>query len=138
MDLIGYMVKGKNELSVEEAAMRAYFDAVVQEQKRTDGRMIYQDVDQCMDDPEGLEGGDLAMWEDENTCTFQEFKEACLRFLEWWNAGCEARDTVWREFNEERVVFAGEASWGDSPSGFGYTRIHEAARFHQFKLLGIG
>lgn len=59
-------------------------------------------------------------------------------FIGWWVGG--ARDTSSRPDPDDRkqqIVVCGDMSWGDPPSGYGYTLTNRAYWYHIPQALGI-
>jgi hypothetical protein len=60
-------------------------------------------------------------------------------FIEWWR-GCGGRDTAGRSDPHDKkfvIRVCGEMSWGDSPSGYGYSILDKAYWFDIPQSLGI-
>lgn len=73
-------------------------------------------------------------------------KKLVTEFVEFWNLTaecCHPRDTVYRDHKcecgkEIMVVFAGDMTWGDAPSGSGYRILNASCNyglFHFFHIL---
>lgn len=68
---------------------------------------------------------------------------AVKEFQEYWDSqGRHARDAVSRIYHESdgdttQVVFAGELSWGDEPTGYGYQTMNAVERLNITKTLGL-
>lgn len=68
--------------------------------------------------------------------------EVVKEFQAFWEDGGGTRDAVCRLFREKdgtftRVVFAGEMSWGDEPSGYGYQIMNKVERLNITRTLGL-
>lgn len=77
--------------------------------------------------------GDLQIDESTNPRTLVQ------EFVSWWEEP-SGRDRNCRidPYNDKRqIVFAGEMSWGDTPSGEGYTMINQAMALGIVDALGI-
>ena len=47
-------------------------------------------------------------------------------------------DVAWRDIdNNERIIFAGERSWGDEPYGYGYSLIKDLYSLQLERLLRV-
>jgi hypothetical protein len=69
------------------------------------------------------------------------FAEKTLdKFVRWWNEGADARDTVTTSDRHRKgwiAVYAGDMSWGDSPSGTGYGHLSAMAELGLLRHLDI-
>ena len=63
-------------------------------------------------------------------------EEFITEFVEFWNSPT-SRDAVWRMVGDQKVVFAGGMSWGDSPSGYGFTMLRDAEELGLTDDLGL-
>jgi hypothetical protein len=60
-------------------------------------------------------------------------------FVEWWHC-VEGRDTCSRQDPDDKrqkLVYAGEMSWGDEPQGYGYQKLKQAFAWGYAEALGI-
>jgi hypothetical protein len=146
MDLLGYLVKGPVQLDpakVAEAKVRvgAVYEAYLAEQARLDET----EEDYPEKWPDGLPPLDEDFEEIEGawdrlreTFDSRSAEEVVQDFLDFWPEN--ARDTVARpdpDDPSQAVVFAGEGSWGDEPSGWGYRNLHAAYMLGILEPLGI-
>jgi hypothetical protein len=53
----------------------------------------------------------------------------------WTDPFC--RDAVCRYYGDKQIVFAGAATWGDEPEGYGYQAIKDAMILDILEPLGI-
>lgn len=59
------------------------------------------------------------------------------RFLAFWMSPY-SRDTHYRSYGGDRIIiFAGDSSWGDEPSGYGYTALKEIDNLGLFRIFDI-
>ena len=59
------------------------------------------------------------------------------RFLAFWMSPY-SRDTHYRSYGGDKVIiFAGDSSWGDEPSGYGYTALKEIDNLGLFRIFDI-
>lgn len=59
-------------------------------------------------------------------------------FIEFWNSG--SRDSNFRlnpKDVSQKIVFAGDATWGDTPQGYGYELIYTAETFNVLDAFEI-
>lgn len=63
-------------------------------------------------------------------------EEFITEFVEFWDRP-DSRDAVWRMVGDQKVVFAGDMSWGDSPSGYGFTMLRDAEELGLTDDLGL-
>jgi hypothetical protein len=135
---IGYLLQGPRVLTekrVELARRRAQrIDKIVVAHGKARGRKdllrekYFELVnDGGMDDMQPPEG------------VFAE--KALDEFVTWWNDDDRfARDTSWcpdRYRKDGVVVYAGEMTWGDSPSGVGYEHLDAMVTTGLLRLLDI-
>jgi hypothetical protein len=60
-------------------------------------------------------------------------------FVDWW-ATTDGRDTCSRtdpDDPRQKLVYAGEMSWGDEPQGLGYQMLKKAFAWGFAKALGV-
>ena len=60
-------------------------------------------------------------------------------FVEWWHA-TDSRDTCYRsdpDNRKQKLVYAGDMSWGDEPDGRGYQALKRAFAWGFAEALGI-
>jgi hypothetical protein len=60
-------------------------------------------------------------------------------FVEWWHE-LDSRDTCSRadpDDSLQKIVYAGEMTWGDEPHGYGYQKLKQAMAWGFVKALGI-
>lgn len=78
--------------------------------------------------------------EDFNPADIPENPEQDIRaFVDWWNSG-GSRDTCSRQDpdnSRQKIVYAGEMSWGDEPQGYGYQMLKKAFAWGVAEALGI-
>ena len=149
-DLIGYMCVGPTLVTAEQKVaakekawrvflgMRAWWLAAEENPSPEPPPEIIDVLDCCqIDEPHELEalrfGGD----QDIETAGRQDVDGLVDEIVAFWN--CPAtRDSVCRDLSDdERVVFCGEASWGDEPDGSGYLLIKMAHILDILWELGI-
>lgn len=66
-------------------------------------------------------------------------KPAICEFVAWW-ATTDGRDTCSRQDPDDarqKLVYAGEMSWGDEPEGYGYRMLKQAFAWGFAKALGV-
>ena len=62
-------------------------------------------------------------------------------FVEWWNDGTPGRDVATRNHPTKKgwlILWAGEMTWGDEPSGDGYSMLHGLGDWGLLCHLDIG
>ena len=60
-------------------------------------------------------------------------------FVEWWEHS-EGRDTCSRQDPDDprqKLVYAGDMSWGDEPDGYGYQKLKQAIAWGYAEALGV-
>ena len=57
--------------------------------------------------------------------------------IEFWDGNAYARDTASRYYGDKQIVFAGGATWGDDPDGYGYIMLKRLTMFNLEPVLGI-
>lgn len=60
-------------------------------------------------------------------------------YVDWWYS-CSGRDTAGRsdpDDKNKKIVVCGDMSWGDAPTGYGYTLMSKAECFNIPENLGI-
>lgn len=63
-------------------------------------------------------------------------EQILAKFKDFWQYP-HARDTCFRYYDKEQVVFAGSETWGDEPDGVGYTTLKLATHLNILHLYGI-
>lgn len=66
-------------------------------------------------------------------------RQTVMDFVTWWQCP-EGRDVCLRDDPDnprQRLVFAGEMSWGDEPDGYGYQMLKQALAWGYANVLGI-
>lgn len=69
----------------------------------------------------------------------ERVRQLVEKFKSFWRDG-GYRDTVWRVDPDDStrvLVFAGELSWGDEPSGAGYQLLKDADQYGILEVYGI-
>lgn len=117
-DQIGYLVKGPTRIPAGrlKAAVRAC-KRLRQELMRDAGAGTDVDPRDIPEDPEA----------------------AIREFVEWWRV-LDCRDTCSRpdpDDPRQKIVYAGEMSWGDEPDGYGYRMLKRAFTWGFAEALGI-
>ncbi len=141
-DLIGYMVKGPLKLNpfLKEDAIKAAQNII---DLAIHSNYWAEDITEESEQPEEMPDW---MWEElQNNGEITSL--ACCNptaavedFMEFWNdpEGRDVRDSVFDHYGVKfKVIFAGEMSWGDEPSGYGYQALKQAERLGLFKVFGI-
>ncbi len=57
-------------------------------------------------------------------------------FIDFWE-NTFARDTADRFYGDKKIIFAGEATWGDEPDGYGYTLLKTLVMLNVTDIFGI-
>lgn len=132
-DMVGFLVKGPAKIPAKRiaGAVRAC-------------RRLRQELLAAADSPENAGNRcDAALsltGEYFDPADIPEDPEAEVRaFVDWWHRP-EGRDICMRDDPDDprqRLVFAGEMSWGDEPCGYGYRRLKQALAWGFAKALGI-
>lgn len=132
-DLIAYICKGPQKLdrSKRDAAV-AHTTEIVELAK------ISGDSEDALD---GLleKFGDLSGFEDLESVANIEPAEFVDSFIETWD-NCDCRDMSFRtdpDDENQKIVVAGELSWGDTPEGEGYTALNTATVLGLMLIFGI-
>lgn len=138
---IGYLLIGPKELSeeaIEKAHKRdfevanlitAYWRQLEdEEQNNTTLPSLLSHLYSAFDHPCELE-----RWEDMDV---ESVRKIVDDFVSFWHDP-QYRDTHYRYFADQQILFAGGMSWGDEPDGGGYSTIKEACVFDIPKTLGI-
>jgi hypothetical protein len=130
---VGYLVKGPDKISARmiEAAVRRCLDR---------RRMR---LDQAGEGATSGQRADTALaetGEEFDPADIPENPEPVIRdFVAWWR-GLDGRDTCCRtdpDDPRQKLVFAGEMSWGDEPQGQGYQMLKRAFDWGFAEALGI-
>lgn len=140
-DLVGYMVKGPVHLPKEKdhealahlAKMRQCFVEISGAKDRTPEE--YQEIWERWSD----KGRRDDYWFTEFEFIFPEHlsdEDILQKFKDFWELPT-ARDTAFRTFGDEMVVFAGDSSWGDSPNGEGYEILRMAYCLEILEIYGV-
>jgi hypothetical protein len=61
-------------------------------------------------------------------------------FVEWWNDGTPGGDVATKCHPKKEgwvILWAGEMTWGDEPSGYGYNMLHGLGEWGLLYQLGI-
>ena len=144
-DMIGYIIAGPEKLTDESLIVKA----------RENARYVVGKVNDYLEDRELIERiekplrGSTATLDDRvkriitDNCAmgadyFDGFnvEEFITEFVAFWNDP-NTRDAVWRMVGDQKVVFAGDMSWGDSPSGYGFTMLRDAEELGLTDDLGL-
>jgi len=151
-DLIGYFVKGPHKFTAKarRAAVKAA-QAQIDLCKEVTAWVDKHDGSPSCNEIAGLlalgaapSGAIRELLQDGNLDEIEDYaaldaaKEVEKFLLFWRDPGC--RDVAWRvdpDNPKDRLLFAGDMSWGDEPEGGGYTAIKEAYALCIPDALGI-
>lgn len=133
-DLIGFLVKGPKNLDpkLKEAAIGLASNVIGE-------CLLYVGTDRLND----IKFENDSPLKDLDTCDIERIscldpEELIDSLLDVW-AG-NARDTACRldpDDPSQSILFTGEMTWGDEPSGYGYDTVRDAAHLGLFELFGI-
>ena len=155
-DLLGFMVRGPKTLNIAlvepavedltsrkavlEIAYTSFRDAADAAAQHDDGEdplmeELYDLLERLFPEFEvsffGMEHMDAI-----ETIIAMSAIELVDNLLYLWATG-SARDCTYRDFEEQRVMFCGEMSWGDEPDGHGYETLKHAQQLGLLGALGI-
>jgi hypothetical protein len=122
------------------------------EKLKAEDKVRLKEVNEILDDQglppvERLSAPDPDLYADRwveilGACGFERetTDEQVAEFINFWNAPCERdasdREVKYKSRTPFKVVFAGELSWGDEPSGEGYRILKEACRSGIARMAG--
>ena len=132
-DQIGYLVKGP--LKIPARRIKAAVSAC----KRWRRELLDQAGEDAEEDRRKEATYALTAQEFDPLEIPEDPKEAIRRFVDWWN-GMESWDTCSRtdpDQPSQKLVYAGEMSWGDEPDGEGYRMLRRAFAWGFVDCLGI-
>lgn len=147
-DQVGYLTSGpvqldetriaalKVRLSKAKDRIKVYYEADDTDQTDTDYDALMAALGDVLDEPYFEQVLDNA------GCGLEGLpgeKEVDL-FRDWWNGGHSGRDVLSRPdpINPGRVlVFAGEMTWGDTPSGHGYCTLNLLGEWNLLRHLDV-
>ena len=144
-DMIGYMIAGPAKLDDADLIAKARDNARYVVGKIND----YLEVRELADSADKPLRGSTATLDDRvqriitDNCAmgadyFDGFnvEEFITEFVAFWNDP-NTRDAVWRMVGDQKVVFAGDRSWGDEPDGYGYRMLRDADTLGLTNDLGL-
>lgn len=143
-DLIGYMVRGPVKLTAAQKAKalakakKVHAVAVKYIAALEQGDTGEDEREQCIEELKTL-GVSWQFFEDDSDierAADLDPKKVVNTFFAFWNDP-NGRDTAYRTFDEMRVVFAGDTSWGDEPGGYGYQTLKEADMLCVLDSFGV-
>src|ERR1035437_6766363 len=121
-DQVGYLVKGPVKIGAGKikAAVRAC---------RCLRRELLADAGEDATPEERSDAAESATGEFFDPVDIQEQPESIIReFVDWWH-NLDSRDACGRQDPDDprqKLVYAGELSWGDEPDGYGFQIIKKA------------
>jgi hypothetical protein len=148
-DLIGYMVIGPMEISdetkrkaidqLEQLKAKAAKQCEIYEAAAEVGKEEAFDWDIMEEFGIDIDDGFFDDWElffdSIESLKPESFVEEIIDF---WNSG--SRDSASRIIEKDgkllRIAFAGDMSWGDEPSGWGYECLRDAHKYNIAHILG--
>lgn len=137
-DLIAYILVGPTKLLPSDALKQSitieasHLCAVAQEAQTAVGEQLSPEKEQLLQDLDSYEIDYLASLDPQG---------ALRDFLKLWNEGgyrdCETRCVERPGVPTERILVAGDMSWGDEPDGAAYQAIKAALALGITDALGV-
>lgn len=142
-DLIGYMVIGPREISLDKVGEATTFAKNNIIKISNAATSILEGEEEVIDEAwASISEFDIQDYEINDYADFDEksAEDYSARLvgdlLDFWKNG--SRDSAYRDLpNGSRVVFAGDQTWGDTPDGFGYQTLRKSEAIGLLKFFGI-
>lgn len=143
-ELLGFIVKGPNKLNKKNfpAATRNAEKVINLAQKIVE----YLDADDSDEVPRGFKMPEFLadLYENDpdavRAWAKKDPRKCVSDFVDFWAEPGKFQDATWRpdpDKKTERIVVAGEATWGDEPAGIGYEILRDSLRLGICKAFGI-
>ena len=127
--LIGYLVKGPLEISIpSDEIIENHFNKITEKS--------YTHIDH-------REREVLSVFYDEEEViqdySIERFKEDLEKFVIFWNdeIGSDISSRLDPDDDKQKLLFAGDSSWGDQPDGYGYEMLTFLEHTQSLDLFGI-
>jgi hypothetical protein len=138
-DLVGYMLKGPRELDRDrfELARGIAANVIGQAGQARAAELAGEDFER--EDFDALDNMLIDLDCDLENIAELDPESALSDLVSVWEEGAE-RDLTTRidpDDDEQRIVFAGEMSWGDEPEGFAYRTFRDADKLGMLDVFGI-
>jgi hypothetical protein len=138
-DLIGFLVKGPRELDRDRFELARGIAANVVGQATIAYELELADEPVEREDFDALDNTFIDLEYDLERIRGLDPEDLLKALVSVWEEH-DARDLVTRtdpDDEDQRIVFAGEMSWGDDPEGFAYQTIRDADKLGMLDVFGI-